>query len=463
MSKTTQAMATILLLLLVACSGVAQSASHGTQGVEAEFAAAMAAADRGDTAHAEAMLTALHRKYPAQSSVTEALGMMMAAHGRASDALPLLHAAVVQMPRSDVAHANYGAALYNLHRKREAAVEFKRAVELNAANGAAWQSLGRIHAEDNLHAQAADDLLHAAALEGGNADLQLDCAQELMLAGDRPKARAMINALGNVNGVARAQSLLGQIDEKDGSYREAAKHLARAAELEPSEENAWQLSLEFLRHWTFIAAGEELDAALKLYPQSLRLRIGLGIASFGSSNYARASQIFAALLHDDPSNSFYASTLGMSCGTESGALPASCELLQKYIDAHPDDQATSIHYAHFLLGKQEDEAALKRGEALLRTVIAQNPSSAEAQFELGKLLEDRGAWAESIPPLQKAMSIRPSYAAAHYRLAIAYAHTGRKQDAAEEIELQKSAARQEKDEAEAFYKKIEVFLVDLHE
>jgi Flp pilus assembly protein TadD len=58
---------------------------------------------------------------------------------------------------------------------------------------------------------------------------------------------------------------------------------------------------------------------------------------------------------------------------------------------------------------------------------------------MGMCLNALSRYGDAVPPLEKYEKLQPSDAAGHYQLAIAYQRTGRKQDAAREMELQRQS------------------------
>jgi Tfp pilus assembly protein PilF len=72
--------------------------------------------------------------------------------------------------------------------------------------------------------------------------------------------------------------------------------------------------------------------------------------------------------------------------------------------------------------------------------------------------QEETQWQQSTTPLEKAISLNPAFAEAHYRLARAYSHLGRRDDASKEIELQQRYAKQQKDSLDARLKDVTTFL-----
>lgn len=431
--------------------------------MERDFQAAMAAQDRGDTATAEMLLTKLHNAQPGIFAIDESLGLLLASRGDLQRALPLLQAAVRVQPGSDAAHANYGAALYQLLRNEAAIAEFQQATRLNPKNVSAQQSLGRIYMEVHKPAEAAKALVAAQQSKPDDPDLTLDCITALLAANRVDEARRMLATIPDADRTAHAQSLLGEADEKAGKFHDAAEHFARAAELDPSEENAWALAVEFLRHWTFEAAATEFQAASRKFPQSNRLRVGLGAALFGAAQYKQAIPVFAGLLQDDPNNSTFADMLGLSCNAPADSTSPQCSALLTYAESHPADARAATNAAAFLLMQSSQiDQSLSLARKLLTRAIASNPNMPDAQFRMGVVLQENSDWKGSIPYLERAVKLKPNLAQAHYRLARAYWKTGRNQEGQAQMDLQKKYAQQEREDLDQRLKQITRFVVELH-
>lgn len=431
--------------------------------MERSFQAAMAAEDRGDLDRAESLLSQLHRVHPGIFAVNESLGLLLASRGDLSRALPLLEAAAHEQPSSDVAHANLGAALYQLHRNQAAQDEFERAVRINPRNVSAEESLGRLSMENQKPDEAARSFLVALELKPADADLKLDCAAALLAADRVDEAQGILSAFADADRSARAQSLLGEVCEKEGKSKEAAEHFAHAAALDPSEENAWMLGVEFLRHWIFDAAATEFEAASVKFPASKRLRLGLGAALFGDAKYEKVIPVFALLLKDEPDNAMYARFLGISCNAPIQTSSPYCAALVTYAESHRSDAEVATYAASSLMAQNASAQNTDLARRLLERALARNPDLPEAQLQMGVVLQDESDWKGSIVYLERALQLKPDFAQAHYRLALAYWRTGRKEDGQAQMELQKKFARQEQDDLNRRLRQITTFVVDVHQ
>jgi len=451
-------------LLVLSPIMIRSQSSRGSASVDMErdFQAAMAAEDRGDLDRAEALLSKLHTAHPGIFAVNESLGLLYAQRGKSSQALPLLEAAVREQPSSDAAHANLGAALYSLHRNSEAIAEFQRAIQLKPSNGQAQQSLGRVLIEEHRSSDAARALTAALRLSPGDADLQLDCVTALLAANRLAEARKILSNFADADHSARAQALIGEAYEQEKDFSSAARHFTRAVELEPSEENVWLLSLELLQHWTFGAAEIELKAASAKFPDSIRMRLGLGAAYFGDTKYPQAIAVFADLLESEPENATVAEMLGISCNAVMETISPRCAVLVAYAQAHPADAKAAAYAASFLLAQIKNEQNVELARKLLEHALVANPNLPEAQFQMGVILQNDLDWKGSIPYLERAVKLKPDFAQAHYRLARAYWRTGRKQDGQAQMELQKKFASQKKEDLDQRLRQLTTFIVDVH-
>lgn len=423
----------------------------------------MEAEDRGDLAAAESLLLALRSKHPGIFAVDESLGLLYVKQEKFEAALPFLKAATTEQPGSDAAHANLGAALYRLHRETEALAEFQTAARLNPQNAETQESLGRLLLEQHKPSQAAEAFAAAAKLKPEKTDLVLDRAQALIDADKPASAVTELNAMPGGDQSAAAQLLLGDAEEKLGSYQRAAEHYARAVELDPSEPNAWALGLEFLRHWTFDPAIKEFEAAALKFPNSTRIKLGLGAAYFGGAKYAESIPVFADLLGADPNNVLYAELLGMACTAVSESNKERCSALLAYAQAHPSDAKISTYAASMLLNETSSSDQMGEAYKLLTSALAVDPGSAEAYYQMGLLKQDQGDWAGSVPSLERAIALKPDLAPAHYRLALAYWRTGRKQEGQAEMELQKKYSKQGKEDMDRRLRQITTFIVDVRQ
>jgi tetratricopeptide (TPR) repeat protein len=439
----------------------ATTASTRQTADDAQFQAAMAAQDRGDLEQARTILIKLRRLHPGNFAVDESLGMVYVAQHKFAEALPFLEEAARVQPSSDAAQANLGAALYRVHRNAEALFAFRRAAQLNPANPETQQSLGELLLDAGQPREAAGAFAQAMRLKKNDPALTLEYASALVAAADLDQAEQAVIALPGSDNSAEAHAVLGEIDEKRGNYRAAANHFARAAELDPSEAHVWALGVEFLRHWTFDAAIREFQAGAVDFPASTRMKLGLATAYFGAGKYGEAIPVFAALLQQDKDNHLDAEMLGMACTAVSSAGKDDCSTLIAYAQSHPRDARAAAYATTLLLTENAGPAEIAIGRKLLNQAIRTDPRLPEAQYLMGLVRQQDGDWSGSIANLEAALQAKPQLAQAHYRLALAYWRTGRKQEAQLEAALQKKYAQAQQQDLDRRLREITTLIVDV--
>lgn len=262
------------------------------------------------------------------------------------------------------------------------------------------------------------------------------------------------------NEICRRESAR-DIEEHLGHFEDAARHYDNAAHLDPSEANIYALSIEFLRHWTFEPAEKEFAAGVRLFRQSQRMRMGLGVAHYGAANYDQAIPIFSDLLAEHPDNAMYAELLGRTCTVLTEGQQPKCANLIQYAETHPKDAILATYAATSILHQAADDARLLEARRLLESSLRANPNLPEARYGMGLLLQTESQWQQSVPELETAIRLRPAYASAHYRLALAFSHLGERDRAQAEIALELRYRQQERDGVDARLKQVTTLLVKM--
>lgn len=450
------------LLCLMTPALSAQSADRAiTPADNQTFQRAMQAVNQGDGATAEPLLRALHARHPDNFEINESLGLLYAAAGDLNAATPLLRAAVRENAGSDVAHANLGTALLKSGHTEDAARELSVATRLNPSNAATQEALGQTWMLLKQPAKAASAFAAALQRDGSNPTLLYNAALALFDDDKAAEAESLLARMPGVEESAEAQSLYGDIEERLGHYKQAVQHDQSAVQLAPTEANLYVLGTEFLRHWTFGAAQTEFEAGIHLFPHSQRMRMGLGVAYYGAGKYDQAIPVFADLLADYPENSMYAELLGRTCTVLTEGQQPKCANLIDYAERHPHDAILATYAATSILHQPADDAQMLVARRLLQTAIRWKPDLPEAHYGMGLLLQTESQWRQSIPDLEAAIRLRPTYASAHYRLALALSHVGERDRAQTEIRLEQKYNQQEHAMVDARLRQVTTFLVTM--
>ena len=240
------------------------------------------------------------------------------------------------------------------------------------------------------------------------------------------------------------------MNEKLGDSLEAVHHYQRAAELDPTESRLFDWGAELLLHHAPEPAEEVFSKGTQKFPQSSRMLLGLGAASFARGNTDQAIQRICRGSDLNPSDA--APYLFLGKIEQSEIVPPE-ELLTKlarFVKLQPRNADANYYYA-FGLWKQRNRFpkpdTVAQVESLLETALQINPRHALAELQLGIVHSDQAADTEAISDYQKAIQIDPKLEEAHYRLAQVYRQIGESDKAKEELriytQLTKESAQQQ--------------------
>jgi len=237
---------------------------------------------------------------------------------------------------------------------------------------------------------------------------------------------------------AELRKLLGQIEEKDGQFVAAANQFEAAAHMDPSESNLFDWASELLLHRTLDPAVQVFQQATERYPDSPRLRVGLGMAYYARGNYDDAVKAFLRGADLNPADERCYRFLARAYDSSPSQAAEVIERFRRFAELKPNNGQALFYYAMSLWkGKraQDPDLDLKQVESLLKHAIAADPALAEAHLQFGNLNADQGKFAEAIPEYQRALQLDSDLADAHYRLGQAYVRTGKKDRAQEQFQV----------------------------
>lgn len=460
------------IMLLICCAALLsmqseaqQRGAHEAAMPSADVASldhALAAYDAGNGRSVMPELARLAEKYPGNYPANEALGLLYVDAGSYEQAIPYLEHAAEAAKSNPAAQANLGAAYLQTGQAHLAVEPLGRAASLEPKNAEVLSNLGHALFLNKQPAEAASAFEKAVDAEPSNMDTRYNWAVALHNTGKNLQADKVLRAIPDSVRTEVVESLWGDISESNGQFKDAATHMQNAVKLNPSEQNIYNLALEWLRHWTWQPAQDVAQFGIDRFPDSRRLMLAKGIAFYGGGHYVDAANTFGALLKLDPDNEGYGDLLGKSCSAAGGDDAAQCGTLIAFADKHPDNAKIAVYAAASILHGPGRQSDLDHVQRLLESAIAADPHLPEAFYQLGVLEQQRLQWQQSAGSLKSAIQLRPSYAEAHYRLARAYAHLHQADLAAKEIALHQQYAQQEKDESDARLKEVTTFLIASH-
>jgi tetratricopeptide (TPR) repeat protein len=419
---------------------------------------ALADYDQGWSEQAKPILQDLLVHYPANFDINETLGLIYAEAGEFTAALPLLERAAHLQPGAPIARANLGTVYLKLNQPRKALPELEAAARFQPRDQQTQTNLAHAYLETNQPAKAAHAFASAAALGPLDADTMHDRALALLDSSDAAGAKRVLDAIPQSGRNDATEEIAGEAEERLGNYRQAEEHFSEAARLNPTEPNIYAWVVELLRHFSWQPAVKVADYGTQLFPSSTRLKAARGIAFYADNRYKEAATVFSDLLTVDPGNATWASLLGRNCALIADTTITGCDSLQRFADQHPRNAEAATYAATALLHQPAEKRDNSRARALLQQAAAADPSLADTYYQFGVLDQEETHWQDSTTPLEKAIALNPVFAEAHYRLARAYSHLGRREDAAREIALQQRYAKEQKDSVDARLKEVTTFL-----
>jgi tetratricopeptide (TPR) repeat protein len=428
--------AVISLALLLCMPAFAQTPS--TESLDRQYQAAVLDYEAGRYAQAAAELEKLLPYAPRSYELHELLGMVYAAQAMNDKAIDHLKTAVQIKPDLAEARVNLGATLARAGRAELAAEQFRKAVELEPGNYDANHNLGEFYIQTGKLAAAQPYLQHAYRIHPEAYDNGYDLAMADFLLGKPDQARDVINLLIRQKDTGELRNLLGQIDEKDGKYVEAANDYEAAAHLDPNEDNIFDWGSEMLLHRTYEPAIAIFQQGTERFPKSPRMFIGLGLACYSRGIYDQAIKALITAADLNPADP--RAYVFLSKAYNSSPLQAD-EVIQRFrrfAELQPGNALAQYYYAVSLWkGRRVSDPGtdMSTVESLLQKAIALDDSLADAHVQLGNLYADQHQYEKSIPQYVRALELDQNLSDAHYRLGTDYVHVGRKEDAQKEFAI----------------------------
>jgi len=241
----------------------------------------------------------------------------------------------------------------------------------------------------------------------------------------------------------------GDIAESEGRPLEAVQEYQRAAEMNPIEPHLFAWGAELLLHRAFEPSIEVFTKGRALYPHSVRILLGLSVATYSRGLNDQASRLFLAACDMDPKDPTPYLFLGRLEESEKIEPPGWTERLQRFVNLHPENALAHYYYA-VSLAKQASQHPEHSAtvESELNKAIELDPQLGRAYLQLGILYSEKKEFPQAVSAFQKAIEVTPFPDEAHYRLAQVYRQTGQAEKARGEIEVSNKVSQQKTDAAE---------------
>lgn len=294
-------------------------------------------------------------------------------------------------------------------------------------------------------------------------------AQAYLDAADYEHAAAIARGLLAKHNTAAVHHLLGDVEEKRKRPVEAVGEFQRAAELDPSEPNFFDWGAELLTHRALQPAIEVFSKGSRLFPQSARMLVGLGVAWYatGSSDLAAKYVCDASDLNPADNNPYL--MLGKMQMTHPSPSQAVLARMERFVRLQPNNALANYYYA-VALWKNEKTSDVSNNpanaaqiESLLENAVRLDSKLARGFLQLGVLSEERADLPKAMAAYQAAIAADSQLEEAHYRLAQVYRRMGEKLKAQEEIKLYEQISKKTAQQAEEEGREIPQFVYTLRD
>ncbi|HKY44609.1 MAG TPA: tetratricopeptide repeat protein [Pyrinomonadaceae bacterium] len=379
-------------------------------------------------------------------------GMIAANANNLKEAERHFAAAASLAPSDPSTRNNYGAILMRLGRTAEAQTQFEASLRLNPDQPSALTNLAQIYFDrgqpDDL--QMARSLLERAAKSTSDPAISralvitcLKLGQVLMQKGDlRGAGRTLESAVASGIDDAKIYAALSEVYEADGHFENAIPAMRLAVQRDPQNEAYhFRYGLLLIDSHAPAAGILRLQEALKQFPTSARLWLGLGIAQFTHGQNVEAENSFKRSLALDPKLVPALAYLGVTYA-ERGQYEKAIKFYEQAIALNP--QLAALHYlvADTILKTSNPDTT--RAEKYLKRAIELDPNLAAAYLSWGRLHVRANRYSEAAPLLQRAVSLQPELLEAHYQLSRVLVKLKRPDEANRELEIFKQLSEKQK-------------------
>lgn len=253
----------------------------------------------------------------------------------------------------------------------------------------------------------------------------------------------------------------GDAAEKEGHALEAVREYQLAAELAPREGNLFALGAELLLHRAFEPAVEVFAKGQQLFPDSVRMAVGLSIATYNQGETERSEQLLLRACDINPADTTPYLFMGRLQEAERIEISGWTEKLHRFSLLDPDNPLAHYYYAVALSHKGREPEQDSAREAELQRAIALDPKLGAAYLELGRLYAARKDHPAAIAAFEKAVANLPLPDEAHYRLAQIYRQMGDSDKARQEIALYKQTSQQRTRQEQEQRREVQQFVYTL--
>ncbi len=324
--------------------------------------------------------------------------------------------------------AGWAAAVAGQSDSRCLELQLKTQVEQHADSYEANHRLGEFYASQTRFSAAVIYLRRAYELDHSAYDNAYDLALSELRAGDTNAARKLIQQLLKQNDRSELHNLLAGVEEASGNFKGAAAEYETAARMDPSEKNLFDLGSQLLEYHGYQQGLQVFTYATAKFPESAKLRVGLGVAQYSLGQYKEAVETLCRAVDLNPKDTRALDFLGKMYNVAPELSGEVTKRLEHFAKLYPGNAAANYYFAMSLRERTTAGNSAERDQrakALLLKAIAEDPGLADAHYQLGLIYQDEGLDSKAIHEFAAAVRIRPDLKSAHYRLAQLYTKEGK--------------------------------------
>jgi Flp pilus assembly protein TadD len=328
-------------------------------------------------------------------------------------------------------NTDYEATLHDLD---SMALPPSQELQLKSQSAAILSSAGK-------HSEAEEQFREALKIQGGRDEtLAHNLAVEQFTLGESDNALSTLEPMRVNHDSGEIEDLIGDIEERKGDRAASIQSHRNAIRLAPDDED-FRLSLgaELLKYHAYEDALLIFQQAAKLFPNSARVFVGLGMANNFLENYDESASEF---LHADQLDGNSGRALGylgstqmeIPTGPTQSAVDAVCTRAASHsAEAIPVSWCGALLFRRAYLA--DDKSVAPDVIKHLRLANRLAPANALTNCYLGQALQWSGQMTEARHWLEICVKLRPESAEDHYHLRQLYQALGLTEAAAEQAAL----------------------------
>jgi len=391
---------------------------------------ALAALQRGDFTAAERTLRAELLTHPNEAPVLTLLGVALDNLRKFPEADAVHRRAVSNAPRSPDVLNNYANHLVGAGDEAGARKVYLQVVALDPANSNANVQLAQMALKGKRGAEALGYLRRLPANQQEAANIAILRLGAMYLAGDRAQADALAARLSAViDGDLGLSFSAGMALANAGEFDRAETFFSRALAAAPADFNVlFNLGVVASQAGHNARGREVLETALRQQPRNVDVLYNLASVDAALKQTDAAVRLLAQAARLAPQRADIQRLLAITT-SDLGALEDTAAAWDLYLKLEPNDDSARRErgFTAMQMGKVE------QGIADLKWFVARHPDDAVGHYELG-LAQSKDEPVKGLAHLDRAIALKPDFAAAHSARGSLYYQAGKFQAAVADLE-----------------------------